>query len=161
MPLVWPLTRLAFCVWFEVKWNFYCRRCTVIYPTPETFLTTRLVTNFSGSITKDSFPSTPPNFLLIRYNFIEVLQISALHEIEAVYQFYSSTNPMESSYPPLPSLLAPNTLPLLWACEQAFCLGKGWKNHEVFLTLFPKRRACSKANKRGKGLAAGGEGRGG
>ena len=38
--------------------------------------------------------------------------------------------PMESSYPPLPSLLAPNTLPLLLACEQAFCLGKGWKNHE-------------------------------
>ena len=50
-------------------------------------LTTGLVTNFSGCITKDSFPSIPPNFLLIRYNFIKVLQISALHEIEAVYQF--------------------------------------------------------------------------
>ena len=50
-------------------------------------LTTGLVTNFSGCITKDSFPSTPPNFLLIPYNFIKVLQISTLHEIEAVYQF--------------------------------------------------------------------------
>ena len=50
-------------------------------------LTTGLVTNFSGCITKKSFPSTPPNFLLIPYNFIKVLQISALHEIEAVYQF--------------------------------------------------------------------------
>ena len=50
-------------------------------------LTTGLVTNFSGCITKDSFPSSPPYFLLIRYNFIKVLQISALHEIEAVYQF--------------------------------------------------------------------------
>ena len=50
-------------------------------------LTTGLVTNFSGCITKDSFPSIPPYFLLIRYNFIKVLQISALHEIEAVYQF--------------------------------------------------------------------------
>ena len=123
MPLMWPLTRLALCVWFEVKWNFYCRRCAVIYSTPETFLTTRLVTNFSGIITKDSFPSTPPNFLLIRYNFIEVLQISALHEIEAVYQFYSSPNPKESNHPPLPSFLpppppaAPNPLPLLLACE--------------------------------------------
>ena len=54
-------------------------------------LTTGLVTNFSGCITKDSFPSTPPNFLLIPYNFIKVLQISTLHEIE------------ESNYPPLPS----------------------------------------------------------
>ena len=50
-------------------------------------LTTGLVTNFSGSITKDNFPSIPTNFLLICYNFIKVLQISALHEIEAVYQF--------------------------------------------------------------------------
>ena len=50
-------------------------------------LTTGLVTNFSGCITKDSFPSIPPYFLLIRYNFIKVLKISALHEIEAVYQF--------------------------------------------------------------------------
>ena len=50
-------------------------------------LTTGLVTNFSGCITKDSFPSTPPNFLLIPYNFIKVLQISTLHEIEAVYKF--------------------------------------------------------------------------
>ena len=50
-------------------------------------LTTGLATNFSGCITKDSFPSTPPNFLLIPYNFIKVLQISTLHEIEAVYQF--------------------------------------------------------------------------
>ena len=49
-------------------------------------LTTGLVTNFSGCITKDSFPSTPPNFLLIPYNFIRVLQISTLHEVEAVYQ---------------------------------------------------------------------------
>ena len=36
-----------------------------------------------------------------------------------------------------------------------------WKNHEVFFTLFPKQRACSQANKRGKGLGARGEGRGG
>ena len=50
-------------------------------------LTTGLVTNFSGCITKDSFPSIPPYFLLIPYNFIKVLQISTLHEIEAVYQF--------------------------------------------------------------------------
>ena len=50
-------------------------------------LTTGLVTNFSGCITKDSFPSIPPNFLLIPYNFIKVLQISTLHEIEAVYKF--------------------------------------------------------------------------
>ena len=50
-------------------------------------LTTGLVTNFSGCITKDSFPSIPPNFLLIPYNFIKVLQISTLHENEAVYKF--------------------------------------------------------------------------
>ena len=93
--------------------------CHIPYPTPETFWTTELATNFSGSITKDSFPSTPRNFLLIRYNFIEVLQISALHEIEAVYQFYSSPNPIESNHPPSlpPSPPAPNPLPLLLACE--------------------------------------------
>ena len=52
-------------------------------------LTTGLVTNFSGCITKDSFPSIPPYFLLIRYNFIKVLQISALHEIEDALQSVS------------------------------------------------------------------------
>ena len=42
MPLVWPLTRLALHVWFEVKWNFYCRKCVVIYPTrPWDFLDNR------------------------------------------------------------------------------------------------------------------------
>ena len=78
-------------------------------------LTTGLVTNFSGCITKDSFPSTPPNFLLIPYNFIKVLQISTLHEIEAVYQFWSSINPMESNYPPLPSPLLRIPYPFLLA----------------------------------------------
>ena len=117
MPLVWPLTRLAFCVWFEVKWNFYCRRCAVICPTPETFLTIGRVTNFSGSITKDKFPQLLPIFY-IRYNFIKVLQIFSLQKIEAVYQFYPWNQIT------LPSLPPANPLPLLLACEQALCLGR-------------------------------------
>ena len=64
------------------------------------------------------FPQLLPIFY-IRYNFIKVLQIFSLHEIEAVYQFYPWNQIT------LPSLPPANPLPLLLACEQALCLGKG------------------------------------
>ena len=54
------------------------------------------------------------------------------------------------------------TASIMMACEQALCLGKGWKNRaereriqaltlslpllEIFFHLFPKQSACSQAN---------------
>ena len=144
MPLVWPLTRLSLRVLFEVKWNFYCRRCAVIYPTPETFLTTGLVTNFSGSITKDTFSlnsslfSTSAIILSRYYRFLHWMRLRQ----------FTSFNPLlitwnQTALPSLPRCSQSLTpFVRLWTgslfgtcenirfCSQAICLGKGWKNRK-------------------------------
>ena len=64
------------------------------------------------------FPQLLPIFYIC-YNFIKVLQIFSLHEIEAVYQIYPWNQITLSSLPPA------NPLPILLACEEALRLGKG------------------------------------
>ena len=70
-------TRLAFCVWFEVKWKIYCVADVLSYTLPLKIswqsdwwqiLVTVVV------LRKIVFPQLLP-FLYIRYNFMKVLQI--------------------------------------------------------------------------------------
>ena len=69
----WTRRRTLICVRFEVKWNFYCRRCAVICPTPGTCSTAGLVTNVSRYITKDSFPSNSFQFIILsRYHYFHI-----------------------------------------------------------------------------------------
>ena len=144
MPLVWPLTRLAFCVWFEVKWNFYCRRCAVIYPTPETFLTTRLVANFSGSITKDIFSLNSSQFSTDPLWFYQGTN-KFPHYMRS--RQFTSFNPVlipwnQITLPSLPPLLPIPCPFLLVAFEQAVRLGKRVKKTSWFfqITLSPNRK---------------------
>ena len=104
----WPsnlLTRLKYtsCViWSEKKdWNFNCRNCAVIHPTPGTWLTTGLVTNFSRYLrAKDSFPSNSFQFSM------SALILSTCYDFCITWDwgslFQSSTNPLVSNSPPLP-----------------------------------------------------------
>ena len=131
-------TRTLWVIWR----NFYCRRCTVIYPTPETFLTTGLGQISVAVLRKIVFPQLLPIFywsaiILSRYyrfpHYMRLRQFTS----------FNLTNPMESNYPTLPSPLAPNPLPLLLACEQALSLGKRVKKTSWFfqITLSPNRQA--------------------
>ena len=107
----WPsnlLTRLKYTlclIWGEKKWdwNFNCRSCAVIRPTPGTCLTTGLVTNFSRNVrTKYSFPSNSFQFSTSTL----ILSMYMYYDFRITWDwgslFQSSTNPLVSNSPPIP-----------------------------------------------------------
>ena len=110
----WPsdlLTRLKYtlCVlWSKKKnWNFNCRSCAVIRPTPGTWLTTGLETNFSRRIVMSALKIV---FLQNSFQFsMSALILSMYYDFRIKWDwdslFQSSTNPLVSNSPPLSPLL--------------------------------------------------------
>ena len=77
-------------------------------PYPWELLDNRLVTNFCRNIAKEGFPLSSSQFFVSAI-ILKGIMIIALHEIEAVCQIQSYTNPMVSNqitHPSLPHVLS-------------------------------------------------------
>ena len=106
----WPSNEAqSFCVWFEVKWNFNCRRrCAVICTSPGTCLTIGLVTNLTRNISKDSFSSNSSQLYLSAKNFTKVIWIyyKRLRQFVVfnppLITWYQITHPSLPSFLPIP-----------------------------------------------------------